>query len=337
MVAVALAAGVAVVSSHSAVGEAPEVLRSYRHDTVAEAAPGPAVPAVADLGEGKVLDGPVPGKTTKVTLRSAGRERTALLSVPKDYYPETPTPVLLAYPGYGQSAAEMKTFTRLGEFPALVVFMQGIKDSWEGAPYSVTDEGEDMTFTKDMLAALNSTYNVDASRVYATGMSNGGGFAAKLACRMPGTFAAVASVSGAFYDGTGGDCVTPSTSFLEIHGVRDDVIEYDGGYRHGAPYQAGRHRAEVIAARDGCSPDPVTTALAGDVRRVQWTMCDGDRDVVHLRVGDGGHTWPGDRTGTSGGAEAGTRAASDAAEATSFSLDASTEVWSFVSSHRLQG
>lgn len=336
MVALGLAAGVAVVSSHSAVGEAPEALRAYRSDAVAEASVDPVRTATADLGRGKVLDGPTPGTTAKITLRSGSRTRTALLSVPKDYYPGAPTPVLLAYPGYGQTAAEMKTFTRLDEEPALVVFMQGVGDTWEGAPYSETRDGEDMTFTKDMLAALNSTYNVDASRIYATGMSNGGGFAAKLVCRMPGTFAAVASVSGAYYPGTGGNCVTPSTSFLEIHGVRDEVMEYDGGSRHGAVYQAGRRRAEAVADRDGCSPDPVTTALAGDVRRVQWTMCDGDRDVVHLRVGDGGHTWPGDRTGTSGGAEAGTREASDAAEATSFSLDATTEVWAFVSAHRLQ-
>ena len=117
--------------------------------------------------------------------------------------------------------------------------------------------------------------------------------------------------------------------------MQDETIEYDGGNRHGASYQPARERAEAVAARNNCSPDPVSTALAGDVRRVQWPMCGNGRDVVHLRVGDGGHTWPGDSTGTSGGAERG--AASDTAEATSYSLDATTEVWAFVSSHRLAG
>lgn len=329
----------AVVSSQSAVGEAPEVLDSYRNQRIAESAAitgsdnTTTGAAEAPIGEGKKLDGPAPGDSTKITLHSGDRDRTAILSVPKDYYPNEPTPVLFAYPGYKQTAQEMQHFAALDKLPAIVVYMQGVGDAWEGAPYAKTSDGEDLRFTRDMLAAVNATYNVDASRIYATGMSNGGGFAAKLACRAPEIFAATASVSGAYYPGTGGDCENPATSFLEIHGVQDDTINYEGGSRHGASYQPARERAEAVAARNGCSPDPVSTALAGDVRRVQWPMCRSGRDVVHLRVGDGGHTWPGDSTGTSGGAEG--AAASDTAEATSYSLDATTEVWAFVSSHRL--
>ncbi|WP_334137645.1 alpha/beta hydrolase family esterase [Corynebacterium variabile] len=341
VLALAVTAGVAVVSSHSAVGEAPEVLDSYRDQRIAESAAitGSENAVVSDarapIGEGKRLDGPAPGQSTKITLHSGDKDRTAILSVPDDYYPNTPTPVLFAYPGYNQTAEDMQRFASLDNLPAIVVYMQGVGDAWEGAPYAKTSDGEDLRFTTDMLAAVNSTYNVDASRIYATGMSNGGGFAAKLACRAPEIFAATAAVSGAYYPGTGGNCENPSTSFLDIHGVQDETIEYDGGNRHGASYQPARERAEAVAARNNCSPDPVSTALAGDVRRVQWPMCGNGRDVVHLRVGDGGHTWPGDSTGTSGGAERG--AASDTAEATSYSLDATTEVWAFVSSHRLAG
>lgn len=292
-------------------------------------------PVGAELGTGAPVDGPSPGETAKITVDSGGMTRSAIVSLPGDYYPGTPTPVLLAYPGYGQTASEMKGFTGLQDVPAIVVFMQGVQNTWEGAPYSKTSDGQDIRFSIDMLAALNSTYNLDRTRIYAVGMSNGGGFAAKLACRHPDIFAAVAAVSAAYYPGTGGNCSTPSTSFLDIHGVLDDVIGYSGGARHGVVYQPARERAEVLAERNGCSPDPVTTSLAGDVRRVQWTMCRGDRDVVHLRVGDGGHTWPGDSTGTSGGAEPGARQASDTAEATSYSLDATGEVWAFVRAHQL--
>lgn len=334
-----MAAGGGVVSSRSAVGEAPEVLRSYREDIVAGSVNtvpgtvGPGAPGTqveADLGTGPVLDGPAPGTSATVTVSSGGRNRSAILSVPRDYYPGESAPVLLAYHGYRQTASGMQKFTGLDDLPALVVYLEGIGGAWEGAPYAQTADGEDIRFTRDLLAALNSTYNVDRSRIYATGMSNGGGFAAKLVCRVPEVFAAVASVSGAYYPGTGRDCVSPATSFLDIHGAQDSTIDYDGGSRHGVVYQPARERVEAVAERDGCSPDPVTTALAGDVRRVQWPMCRTGRDVVHLRVGDGGHTWPGDDTGTSG------RMASDRAEATSYSLDATTEVWAFVSAHRLQ-
>lgn len=308
------------------------MLDAHRNRVVAEVPAGTMTQVEAEIGQGPVLSGPAPGSSTTVTIDSGGRSRQAIVSVPVDYSPGSPVPVLLAYPGYQQTASEMQKFAALDDMPAVVVYMQGVQDAWEGAPYAVTSDGEDLQFTRDMLAALNSTYNIDRSRIYATGMSNGGGFAAKLACRMPDVFAAVASVSAAYYPGTGGDCVTPSTSFLDIHGVQDSTIAYEGGSRHGETYQSARGRTEEMAERDGCSLDPVTTALADDVRRMQWTMCSGDRDVVHLRVEDGGHTWPGDDTGASGGADG---PASDAAEATSFSLDASTEVWAFVSAHRL--
>jgi polyhydroxybutyrate depolymerase len=173
-------------------------------------------------------------------------------------------------------------------------------------------------------------------------MSNGGGFAAKLACRKPEIFAAVAAVSAAYYPGTHSDCVPGTTSMLDIHGAQDRTIDYDGGSRHGSPYTAARSLAQEVAGRAGCQSSPVTTSLADNVRRVQWPMCrpsaDGQpRSVVHLRVGDGGHSWPGDDTGRSGASKE-TRPvgpASGLAEPTSFSMDATTEVWSFVSGHRL--
>ena len=117
-------------------------------------------------------------------------------------------------------------------------------------------------------------------------------------------------------------------SMLEIHGTEDETISYSGGKRHGGTYLGARELVDQFVARNGCQPTPVTTALAGDVQRQQWPMCTAGTSVVHLRVGDGGHRWPGDASGTSG-------AASSSAESTSYSLNATTEVWDFLSNHRL--
>lgn len=251
--------------------------------------------------------------------------------MPQDYSSDQPYPVLLTYHGYRESARGFHEYAGFDEMPAITVSMQGVGDAWEGAPYSKTRDGEDIRFSRDMLAALNSTYNVDPSRIYAAGMSNGGGMVAKLACREPDLFAAVASVAGAYYSGTRTNCVDDAQrapSFLEIHGTRDETINYHGGTRHGGSYMGARELVEDVADRNNCQSAPVTTALAGDVRRQQWPMCSPGTSVVHLRVGDGGHTWPGDDSGESG-------ADSATAEVTSYSLDASTEVWSFLSGHRL--
>jgi polyhydroxybutyrate depolymerase len=319
------------------------VLAAHRDTVVRQSTQvRPAAVTEAQLGEGTPLPAAAPGESVRVQVSSGGRARDAVVHVPADYRKDRPAPVLLTYHGYGGTATETQEFTGLDRLPAIVVYMQGVGDAWEGAPYAKTGEGEDLRFTDDILASLNTTYTLDRSRIYATGMSNGGGFAAKLACRKPEIFAAVAAVSAAYYPGTHSDCVPGTTSMLDIHGAQDRTIDYDGGSRHGSPYTAARSVAQEVAGRAGCQSSPVTTSLADNVRRVQWPMCrpsaDGQpRSVVHLRVGDGGHSWPGDDTGRSGASKE-TRPvgpASGLAEPTSFSMDATTEVWSFVSGHRL--
>ncbi|HIW91408.1 MAG TPA: prolyl oligopeptidase family serine peptidase [Candidatus Corynebacterium avicola] len=334
--------GALVWVGHSPAGENTEALDAYREQTLQENAEAAAaasdganniVPTAveAELGKGPKIDGPAPGDSKTVTVRSSDRNRKGVLSLPEDYSADQSYPVLLAYPGYKESAASMHKYTGFDRHPAIVVYMQGVSDSWEGAPYAKTKDGEDVRFTMDMLAALNTTYNVDKSRIYAAGMSNGGGMVAKLACRKPDVFAAVASVSGAYYSGTRENCVEDThraPSMLEIHGTEDETINYSGGRRHGGSYMGARDLVQQFADRNGCQATPVTTALAGDVQRQQWPMCTAGTSVVHLRVGDGGHSWPGDASGASG-------AASSSAEATSYSLNATTEVWEFLSGHRL--
>lgn len=81
---------------------------------------------------------------------------------------------------------------------------------------------------------------MDSNRIYATGLSNGGGFVATLACDEEdgGIFAAFAPVAGSFYtdvDETSEDC-NPARSplpILEIHGGVDDTTFYDGGEGEG--------------------------------------------------------------------------------------------------------
>lgn len=342
LLAATLMVGALVWVGHTPAGENTAALDNYREQTLKEnadaaeaaaAASGSIVntAAEAELGSGPKIDGPAPGDTKKITLQSGDRKREAILSLPKDYNREESYPVILTYPGYRESAENMHKYSRFDRFPAIVATLQGIGNSWEGAPYSKTKDGEDIRFSRDMLAALNSTFNVDGSRIYAAGMSNGGGMVAKLACRQPDLFAAVASVGGAYYKGTRTNCVEDSDrapSFLEIHGTKDETIAYGGGNRHGGPYMAARDLVEEFAERNNCQRTPITTALAGDVQRLQWPMCQPGTSVVHLRVGDGGHTWPGDASGESG-------AASSSAEATSYSLDATNEAWDFLSRQRL--
>ncbi|OKL60192.1 hypothetical protein UA08_04925 [Talaromyces atroroseus] len=120
------------------------------------------------------------------------------------------------------------------------VYPNGVGGAWAGPTYAEVSVEEDLQFVSDMIADIKSRYsNIDDNRIYAAGMSNGGGFVGTLACSEVGAqFAGFASVASSFYtDVESVDC-SPARlplPMLEIHGGSDKVVPYAGGMGHGGP------------------------------------------------------------------------------------------------------
>lgn len=323
--------------------------------------PEPTMPsATPTLRESKdprpVQNAPGPGETKSVTIETSGVLRSFLLSAPVGV--ETlegtgePRPLILAFHGYTESPESMSRYTGLTKDGAIVAYPKGIGEAWEGAPYSKTDGGQDVRFATDLLERISATYRVDANRIYAAGMSNGGGFVAKLACEVPEEFSAMASVAGAYYPGTWRGCTGPtgggkgessqpagsgpefargpSVPFLEIHGRQDETIEYDGGHRHGSTYLGAMQFSSLYASRSGCFGAPSTTRATDKVLRVVWPGCDDDAEVTHLAIADAGHTWPGESTG-----EAGAASGDDFSDRRSNAVTATNEIMAFFNRHQI--
>jgi polyhydroxybutyrate depolymerase len=79
---------------------------------------------------------------------------------------------------------------------------------------------------------LEARYAVDAGRVFATGMSNGGMLVYRLACEAADVFRAAASVAGP--DATTRRTPARPVSVLHIHAHDDDHVLFDGGAGPGA-------------------------------------------------------------------------------------------------------
>jgi len=130
----------------------------------------------------------------------------------------------------------------------------------------------------------------DARRVSVTGVSNGAGFAARLACELPERFAAVVPVAAGYR--ALDDCpATARASFLDIHGTADTVVPYNGK----KPDRAGsvpRFTARW-ARRDGCEGRPAQTTPRRLVTRVRYRGCDDGLRVERLRLVGTDHGWPG--------------------------------------------
>ena len=130
----------------------------------------------------------------------------------------------------------------------------------------------------------------DPKRVSVVGLSNGAGFATRMACKLPTQFAAVVSVAGGYRAldpcpaGTQG-------SFLAIHGTADTIVPFNGKL----PDRAGNvpRYAAGWAARDGCATTPVTLHPRHLVTRLLYRGCAAAMRVEVLRLSGTDHGWPG--------------------------------------------
>ena len=224
---------------------------------------------------------------------SGGLTRTYRLHVPEKYNPAKTYPLILTFHGRGKTGAQTEAFSDLSKLDAIVAYPNGVigdedKQAWQGAPYSAKGV-DDVKFTTDLLDHLEGTLCVDTDAVYATGKSNGAGFTGILACELADRIAAIAPVSGAFYQ-QGKRC-TPSrpVPVLDIHGTGDTTIPYGGDGQRDLPSVETWVRDWSV--RDHCNPDPKTTQLGDDVLKFTYKGC--KADVIHVAVTDGGHTWPG--------------------------------------------
>jgi polyhydroxybutyrate depolymerase len=132
----------------------------------------------------------------------------------------------------------------------------------------------------------------DPARVFATGVSNGGGFTARVGCELK--VAAIAPVAGG-YRALDRCPSSRRTSVLEIHGTGDHVVPYDGK----PPDRAGAVPRYLAgwARRDGCAAHPTQWRKTRIVTRLRFTGCAAGLAVEHLRLTDVDHGWPGDDEG----------------------------------------
>ncbi|KAI1173979.1 carbohydrate esterase family 1 protein [Nemania sp. FL0916] len=238
-----------------------------------------------------------PGLTTYHGLTSSGHDRTYSVHLPTGYDKATPYPAVIGFHGSSSIGLFFEVDTRLSEsrFSAnkIMVYPDGVGGAWAGANYSEISVPEDLQFVNDLLAELKSEYCLDDARIYATGISNGGGFVNTIACNaVGGEFAAFAPASGAYYTDDSGafaENCKPARSplpVLAIHGGSDTTVPYAGdATRPAIPTWLG-----WWAERNACTASKVEDSFDGDVHHTTWT-CGMEGVLQHWKVDDMGHCW----------------------------------------------
>lgn len=240
-----------------------------------------------------------------------GLERTYLIHIPADASPEHPLPLLVMFHGAGGDGARAEVTTGFtadsNDNDFIVVYPNGTAANsiegelaWNAGNCCGLPRGrnvDDVGFVSAMLAQVEAKYPVDMERVYLAGFSNGGMMTYRLACQLPGQFAAIAVVSGALnYK----DCASGSPlPVLILHGTADQTVPYEGGETN--PRTASRFgqwtNASVVYSTnfwlkaDDCDDDPVVATDEVSSTDTYDECADGSTVEV-VTITGGTHTWP---------------------------------------------
>jgi len=289
---------------------------------------GSSIPVAAEIASGaaNITPGLHTGWMTE-NYTSGTYNRTFEYYIPTSYDNSTAVPLLFSFHGLGSTGLEQIHLTKFDELAELEGFITVFPNATNLTGYNCTGNytlpplpgaeiqwnlgGEslqycagidDVGFVADMVNWFETNYAINASRIYATGMSDGALFSYLLAFNLTGTFAGIAPVCGPMPWGFGNLTSTPITVIL-MHGTDDQILYYDGygGYGGNVTYSVN----ETIAFWCGVNGINMTTTPPVEtvwgttvtdstiVHRYVYSGGTNGTQVILFKVVKGGHTWPG--------------------------------------------
>ncbi|GAB3082215.1 alpha/beta hydrolase family esterase [Corynebacterium aquatimens] len=243
----------------------------------------------------------VPSQTVTKATTVWGKDRTYHIVLPAGFDRSVSYPVIFGFGGWQHNATRTRAYEKLETAAgsrAIVVYPEADASkgtpAWAGAPYSGTQISEDVQFIRNIVNDLAANYGGDRFRVYAAGLSNGGGMALALGCHAPNLVKGVAGVAGAYYNPTVSNCVGGSVKTLIMHSKQDDVVQYGGGTRHGAPYKGVPAVYYETGLRNRCNVSAAAPKRVGNTEIFQHSGCVAPTKLMKIDSTGAeypGHTW----------------------------------------------
>jgi polyhydroxybutyrate depolymerase len=244
-----------------------------------------------------------------------GMIRSYNMHVPKSIDSSVPVPLLVVLHGGGGNAERMEKTTRFDEIADresfIVLYPQGYKRQWNDGRKAGSIPAQhlnidDVGFISALIDSICRKYRIDTTRIYVTGISNGGFMTTRLACELSDRLAAVAPVISTFPKELVNNCSPAGPlPIMIINGTADPLVPYTGG----VVTVGKKPRGEVLSTRatlqfwiknNNCSPVPIIKPIE-DIDKTDGCTAEmqtykgnaKSREVILIRVDGGGHTIPG--------------------------------------------
>jgi polyhydroxybutyrate depolymerase len=278
-------------AAEDSLGQTNGTLLGRRLRRPAEPVPAPQPPAPAPATPpGDAAPGACPSSSLSpgnhnLSLLHDGATRSYIVHVPAKVDGSAPVPLVIDLHGLTSSASAQARLSgwrqKADEEGFIVVHPQGLNASWNGGDLccgtaqrqGVDDEG----FMRALVAQMQKDTCIDAKRVYATGLSNGGAMSHLLACNAADVFAATAPVS--MGNGTRPCAPSRPISVVMTRGTEDPLVSFNGGV-----FPSAAEDLEQWAELNGCTG----AAQPADGLCQTFTQCNGGVEVKLCAV-DAGH------------------------------------------------
>jgi len=268
-------------------------------------------------------------QSTVQTIEHGGITRSYRLYVPDIYDGNTSVPLIFNLHGYTSNALQQEIY---GDFRGIadtanfiLVHPEGTLDAagnsfWNA--FGTTSGVDDVGFISALIDKIDEDYNIDLTRVYSCGMSNGGFMSYRLACELGERITAIASVTGTMAINAPAACNPyKPTPVMQIHGTADATVPYNGN----STMTAIETVVDFWVDENNCNTSPIeyvvpntnTTDLCTAKRFLYHSGSNGST-VELFKIQGGAHTWP-NSTFIIG--------------VTNRDFDASIEIWRFFSQY----
>jgi polyhydroxybutyrate depolymerase len=271
--------------------------------------------SAAEVPKGKIVEG---------KMNHDGLDRTYKYYVPSTYKGNKPVPLMLSFHGSGSSAAgqiELTGYEEVAEKEGFIVVFPdstvtnaddeiiptpedgpfnpnaGLERKWNiGSEPGALATVDDVGFTSSLIDHFSEEYNIDESRVYATGMSYGGFFVNHLAVLLTDRIAGIGAVTGQMGINTSKSKANGQVTAVYVMGDSDPTVPPGGipnftlSVENGLSYWIMNNQ---IKAKSKVTYLPGIVDDGTKIRREEYRGGKQGTRVVSYTVENGGHTWPG--------------------------------------------
>ena len=251
------------------------------------------------------------------------------IDLPESFDPTETYPVVFVFHGGGGNANNIEETTNITQksheelFIVVYPYGNGLLRSklltWNCGfccGYALRKNIDDVGYIRALYEHIEKNYPINTSRVYATGISNGGIMAYRVGAELSDIFAAVAPVAAQI----GGQATETAkiwqipepefpVSVIAFNGMNDTRVPYYGGRplngsAHVYSWMSTNESISFWVEQNKCNSTPETNiSESGNIIIDSFSDGLNNTEVKLVTIVDGTHSWPGGKKGWSGGPE----------------------------------